>query len=65
MVRSNLDPSPRTLERLARLLRDRHDASTGRSFVMLMANLRFRYNTDDIATQPMPVLRMPERSTGY
>jgi hypothetical protein len=47
----------RSLERLAHLLRSRHDASSGRTFVMLMADLRRRYNTDDMTTQPMPVLR--------
>jgi hypothetical protein len=64
-VRANPEPTtPRTLERLAQLLRDRHDASPGRSFVMLMADLRNRYNTDDLTTQPMPVLRLPDRTLG-
>jgi hypothetical protein len=57
-VRGNSEQSPRTLQRLAQLLTDRHDASSGRSFVMLIADLRHRYDTDDLATQPMPVMRI-------
>jgi hypothetical protein len=57
VVRPNPEENMRSLERLAHLLRRRHDASSGRSFVMLMADLQRRYNTDDMTTQPMPVLR--------
>jgi len=54
-VRSNPEASPRTLERLAQLLRHRYDATSRRTFVMLMADRPS--NTDDRATQPMPVMR--------
>jgi hypothetical protein len=57
-VRANPETSPRTLQRLAQLLTDRHDAASGRSFVMMIADLRRRYDTDDLATQPMPVIRI-------
>jgi hypothetical protein len=57
-VRSNPEPSPKTLERLAQLLRHRHNPSSGRSFVMLLAAGQVdRPNTDDLATQPIPVMR--------
>lgn len=57
-VRTNPEPSPKTLERLAQLLRDRHKPSSGRSFVMLLADRpNTRPNTDDLATQPIPVMR--------
>jgi hypothetical protein len=57
-VRANLEPNPRSLERLAQLLQRRNDETSGRSFVMLIADLdrARRGNTDDISTQPMPVL---------
>jgi len=57
-VRVNLDDRVRSLERLANLLRTRFEAASGRSFVMLFADLR-RGTTDDITTQPMPVLNGP------
>jgi hypothetical protein len=59
-VRANSEERNRSLQRLAHVLRRRFDSSSGRSFVMLIADLQNRgLNTDDIATQPMPVLESP------
>jgi hypothetical protein len=58
-VRANPDANTHSLGRLARLLQRRYRRAAGRSFVMLMAELpRGRlYNTDDLETQPIPILR--------
>jgi hypothetical protein len=65
MVRANVDERSRSLQRLAQVLRRRFDSSSGRSFVMLIADLR-RGSTDDISTQPMPVLRpLPENPFNF
>lgn len=64
MVRVNLDDRVRSLERLAFLLRNRFSPESGRSFVMLFADLR-RGTTDHIATQPMPVMRLPEQPFSF
>lgn len=57
-MRPKPEPSPKTLERLAQLLRHRHDPSSGRTFVMLLAAVQNqRPDTDDLATQPIPVMR--------
>ena len=64
MVRVNLDDRVRSLERLAYLLRNRFAPASGRSFVMLFADLR-RGTTDNIATQPMPVLKVPEQPLSF
>jgi hypothetical protein len=59
VVARPFEPNPRSLERLARLLQRRYAPSSGRCFVMLAADLgRARgFITDDLATQPMPVMR--------
>jgi len=59
-VRGNLDPTTHSLGRLARLLQRRYRRAPGRSFVMLMAEppRGRQWNTDDVATQPIPVLQV-------
>jgi len=54
-VRPELESNARTLTRLAQLLQRRYGETSGRSFVMMMADLRrIRARiTDDMATQPI------------
>jgi hypothetical protein len=56
---TNPATSARTLERLAHLLRSRHHSQGDHSFVTLMVDLdrTVGNNTDDLNTQPMPVMR--------
>jgi hypothetical protein len=59
-VRGNLNANVQSLDRLAQLLQRRYRRAAGRSFVLLMAELPRgrRFNTDDIETQPIPVLQL-------
>ena len=53
------DANQHALARLAHVLRRRHSRQGGRDFVVLGVdgNQRVRTNSDDLATQQMPVLR--------
>jgi hypothetical protein len=59
-VRLKLEADGRALQRLARVLADRHDEAIGRTFVLYRGKGRRARptNTDDLATQPMQVMRM-------
>ena len=58
-VRGKLEANTPSLGRLAHLLQRRYDRAPERSFVVLMAEPpRGRlYDTDDLETQPIPVMR--------